>query len=138
MNLPFSVLNTKKEKPLRIQEKRNEFSEPKSIQTDFDKQIEDVLSKGLPVIDQTDISFIRNYMNRFYRNNVAVLLLTLNIKRDNSFLYHAGFTAYKEYISRGVISKDSDADFTRKLSHEIMCYNQKIDFIIYESTISNV
>ena len=132
MNLPFSVLNTKKEKPIRLQEGRGEITEPKSISTDFDKQIEDVLSKGLRVIDESDIMFIRNHKSRFYRNSIAILLLTLNIKRDSSFVFNPQFTSYKEYISRGVINLDNEAEFTRKLYHEIMCYNQKIDMILYE------
>lgn len=126
MNLPFSVLNTKKIKPLRIKEEKYENNEPKSISVDFNQQIEDIFTKGLVVLDRNDVVFIIDNMNHFYRNNIAVLFLTLNIMKDPSFIYTEDYNHYVSYIKREFIKDENNELFMKKLNHQIQCYGQKI------------
>jgi hypothetical protein len=140
MNLPFSVLNTKKEKPLRIQDEESEVFQVKTISYNFETQIQD-FSINFPSVDQEDINFINQNCSKFYRNNVAVLLLTLKLMKDPNFSNTGEFESYKKYIfvnrskekeKEGEVKKEKIDDvqkqqnFERKLGHQIKCYEQKI------------
>uniref|UniRef100_A0A6C0BDR7 Uncharacterized protein n=1 Tax=viral metagenome TaxID=1070528 RepID=A0A6C0BDR7_9ZZZZ len=130
MNLPFSVLNSKREKPIRIQEEKFEIIESKDVSGEFERQLEDILTKGLEIVDYADVTFVKERMNNFYRNNIAVLLLTLNLRRNNSFIYTESYLKFVDYIKRGVIHEGKDSDFISKLNFQIQCYNEKIESIL--------
>lgn len=127
MNLPFSVLNTKKVKPLRIKEEKFENNDPKTISVDFNHQLEEIFNKGLSVIDRNDVVFVVDNMNHFYRNNIAVLFLTLNIMKDPSFIYTENYNHYVSFIKREFIKDENNDLFLKKLNHQIQCYAQKIE-----------
>ena len=130
MNLPFSVLNSKKNKPVRIHDLQKDNLESKSIVLDVDSQIDLFLKSGIIINNMEDIVFIKHNIAHFYKNNIAVLLLTLIFRRDQSFLYNPNYDEFVKYISRGVIPIEKYEEFKRKLNFEIQCYNEKIDNII--------
>ena len=133
MSFPYSVLRAKKVKNLRIIESTEEIVYLKNIKTDFENQLDDIINKGL-LIDSELINFVKSNINLFYRNNLAVILLTLNIKKyGNQFLSSQQYQSYFNYISRDKIKEEDEDDkriFTSKLNFEIGCYNEKIQNII--------
>lgn len=128
---PYSVLRAKKIKNVRIIENTEEVVESKNIKIDFDNQLKDITSKGL-FMDNEDVTFVISNMNLFYRNNLATILLALNIRRyGEKFLSSPCYQGYFNYIARDKIKDEDDMrTFSSKLNFEIGCYNIKIQQII--------
>lgn len=135
MSFPFSVLRSKKEKQIRIYEESEETNETKNVKIDFENQLTDIIEKGL-LVDNKDIIFITDNMNLFYRNNIAVLLLVLNIRRfGNDFITSSYYNGYIDYIARKTFKEEEKKDsFNRKLNFQMECYNKKIQNIIENIT----
>lgn len=131
MDLPYSVLRHKKTKNVRIIEATEEVVDSKNIKIDFDNQLKDITSKNL-YIEPIDIKFIIDNINLFYRNNLAVLLLAMNIRRyGDQFINSQYYESYFSYIARKDIKdEDERRAFSSKLSFEISCYSEKIQNII--------
>ena len=140
MSFPFSVFS-KKEKRVVILEKYSDYNEPKIILNYFESQIEELIKIQLITIDDNleDIKFIKNNISKFYRNNLAVLFLTMNIRRSPEFVLSEKFKEYVKYISRveekvqnkdeKIISREEE-EFLEKLKFEIGVYSKKIDIVI--------
>lgn len=128
---PYSVLRAKKIKNARIVEAVEEIIDSKNIKIDFDNILDDIVSKGLYVHSE-DSYFVTSNMNLFYRNNLAVILLTLNIRRHgDQFLSSNYYQAYFNYIARKELKDDEERKvFASKLDFQIRCYNEKIQNII--------
>jgi len=129
MNLPFSVLNNKKNKEFKIQEKKYDNSE-KVTSIDFDKNLGEMVKLNLKILNPSDINFVRDNIGHFYRNNLMILFLTLNIRFRNDFISDENYNLYITEISRGVISVDKMAEFNEKLNKELNVYNTKIENIL--------
>lgn len=131
MSFPFSVLRAKKEKQIRIFEDNDDSNETKNVKIDFENQLTEIIQKGLHV-DNKDIIFITDNINLFYRNNIAVLLLVLNIRRfGDNFITSVYYHGFVEYIARKTFKDDEKKEaFIRKLNFQMQCYNKKIQSII--------
>jgi hypothetical protein len=135
MSFPFSVFS-KKKKHVEISEKYFEYNEPKNITNYFDNQIEELIKIGLITIDNNlrDIKFIKDNINKFYKNNLAVLFLTMNIRRSSEFILSEKYKEYVKYISRvdekNVGSTSKEEEFIEKLTFEISVYSKKIDIVM--------
>ena len=83
-------------------------------------------------MDNEDIGFVISNMNAFYRNNLATILLTLNIRRyGDQFLSSQHYQTYFNHIARDKIKDEDDKRiFSSKLNFEIGCYHIKIQEII--------
>lgn len=127
MPFSFSILKSKKQKKIRIQELIEETFESKNINQDFERQMNEVLTAQLfiPIEDQ---NFVRNNVNYFYRNNFPVIFLTLNLMRDgDKFVNTSYYQAFIDYIARKQMSEDKKDTFMQKLGVEIRAYRTKIE-----------
>lgn len=126
MSFPYSVIRSKNEKIVRIVEQTEEITESKNIQLDFENQIKDVIDKGL-YIKPDHITFLMNNMVTFYRNNIAVLLLTMNLMEEgDNFVNTSHYKSYIEYILRKKTDEEKKELFNQKLSIQIKTYEKKI------------
>lgn len=130
-SFPYSVLRAKKVNRIRIIENTEEVVESKNIKVDFENQLKIITSEGL-FMDNEDINFVISNMNVFYRNNLATILLTLNIRRyGDQFLSSLHYQVYFNYIARDKIKDEDDRrTFSSKLNFEIGCYHIKIQEVI--------
>lgn len=128
MSFPFSVLQTKKEKSLKINNHENETIEVKNIRTDFDKKIKEFAESGLSILNRDDLGFISKYPNYFYRNNIMMLMLTLNLRRDSNFKISPEYDKYKMKIFEGVGNGvDKINEVNERLEFQLLTYNILID-----------
>jgi hypothetical protein len=133
MSFPFSVLQTKKEKSMRITQQETEISEVRNIKTDFDKKIEEFAKSGLVILNRDDLGFVAQYPNYFYRNNIMILILTLNLRRDSNFAISPEFERYREKILEGITGVDRIMEANEKLMFEIETYG-----LLIENTIKKI
>lgn len=136
MSFPYSVVRYRNEKIIRIVEQNEEIVESKNIQLDFENQLKDIVDKGL-FIKPEHVTFLMNNMVIFYRNNIAVLLLTMNLMEEgDNFVNGPHYRSYIEYILRKKIDDDKKIDdekrelFNQKLSIQIKTYEKKISNIL--------
>lgn len=136
MSFPYSVMRSRNEKIVRIVEQNDDIVETKNIQLDFENQIKDVANKGL-FIKPEHITFLMNNIVKFYRNNVAVLLLTMNLMEEgDSFVNTNYYISYIDYIFRKKENDEKREDnekkelFNQKLSIQIKIYRRKINTIL--------
>lgn len=136
MSFPYSVMRSRNEKIVRIVEQNDDIIETKNIQLDFENQIKDVANKGL-FIKPEHITFLMNNIVKFYRNNVAVLLLTMNLMEEgDSFVNTNYYISYIDYIFRKKENDEKREDnekkelFNQKLSIQIKIYRRKINTIL--------
>ena len=136
MSFPYSVMRSRNEKIVRIVEQNDDIVETKNIQLDFENQIKDVANKGL-FIKPEHITFLMNNIVKFYRNNVAVLLLTINLMEEgDSFVNTNYYISYIDYIFRKKENDEKREDnekkelFNQKLSIQIKIYRRKINTIL--------
>lgn len=133
MSFPFSVLQTKKEKSIRITQQELEVSEVRNIKTDFDKKIKEFAESGLAILNRDDLGFITQYPNYFYRNNIMLLMLTFNLRRDSNFAISSEFERYREKILQGITGIDRIMEANEKLMFEIETYG-----LLIENTIKKI
>lgn len=125
--LPYSVLKSKRKPHTRIIESTDEIIESKNMRVDFDKQISDVIQSGL-FISPEYIEFIERNISYFYRNNLAVLFLTLNImKSGDAFISSMYYQPFIDYIARKDFKDEKLDTFYMKLKIEIKAYKIKIE-----------
>lgn len=138
--LPFSVLKSKRVKYVRIIEDQDTVLESRNRQVDFEKNMSDVMSSGIYVLQEHEM-FIRNYISIFYRNNLAVLFLTLNLIRDPNFANTQYYKPYIKLIQRHQLSEDKiDKQdlFESKLSLQISAYSKKIQSLMVRLNMSYI
>lgn len=124
--LPYSILKSKRAPYVRIIESTEENIESKIISIDFGKQIDEIIEAGLFVI-QEHVHFVMSNINYFYRNNLAVIFLTLNIMRSgDSFISSIYYQPYINFIAR----KSTNESFENKLKVEIKAYRTKIEKLL--------
>lgn len=139
MSFPFSVLNSKREKKIRIIDVSREISNEKDLSREFDVQLNKIID--FMYIDPNDINFIMSNKNKFYRNNLAVLFLTLAMINDQHYIYtnNESYKKFLYYIYRindngegddnnikSNLIIEEDLEFQNKLFFEIECYREKI------------
>ena len=143
MSFPFSVLRSKKEKRIIIEENKEDILEFKTITNDFDNIFTDIIEKGLYVTEEQKLFVITN-KNNFYRNNLAVIFLSLNcldsIRGGYDFYQTEQYITYENYISRNMFKNDVEDvkkrksnflidDFRLRLKTEVNSYIDKINRI---------
>lgn len=130
MSFPYSVLRAKKEKKIRILDTGEDITESKNIRIDFQNQLDEITKKGL-LVDNEDSIFVTNNMHLFYRNNLAVILLTLNIRKHGvDYLKTDSYQQYFNYIARKQLDEEESKNFSSKLNFELKCYDEKIEKIL--------
>lgn len=132
--LPFSVLKSKRVKYVRILEEQDINNESRNRQADFEKNLLDVTSIGLYILPEHEM-FIRNYISYFYRNNLAVLFLALNIIHDNNFVNSQYYQPFVNFIQRRQLNDRGDKQdkqdvFGAKLNVELRAYTKKIQSLM--------
>lgn len=131
MALPYSVLKSKRKPHVKIIESFDEISDSKNITVDFNKQINDIIESNLYILPE-HIQFISSNINYFYRNNLAILFLTLNImKSGEAFISSMYYQSFVSYIARKDIKEDKIDTFNIKLNVEIKAYKIKIERLMF-------
>lgn len=138
--LPFSVLKSKRKKFVRIVEEQDTGNESRLRQADYDKNILEVTNAGL-FIHNEHVHFITKYIYYFYRNNLAVLFLALNILHDPNFIHSIYYKPFIEYIQRRHLTEDKQDKqdmFDYKLRIELHAYTKKIQTLMSREHITAI
>lgn len=138
--LPFSVLKSKRTKHIRIIDDQVNNNDSPYRPADYEKNIQDLIAANLYIIPE-HIFFINKYMYFFYRNNLAVLLLALNILHDGNFVNTQYYRSYVEYIQRRQLGEDK-ADkqemFDYKFNVQMNAYIMKIQNLMSREHLTSV
>jgi hypothetical protein len=124
--LPYSVLNSKRLEKVKIIENKDTM-EIKTTNIDFEKQVNLIRDAGLEV-DQEDLDFIYRNIGYFYRNNLAVLLVTMKIiSHGELFINSKYYQPYVNFIARKELKDDKLKSFNNKFNIQVNAYKTKIE-----------
>lgn len=139
--LPFSVLNSKRKKYVRITQETEASNNTKVRQADYQKTLNDFLEKNL-YVKSDHINFISNNIDIFYRNNLTVLFLALNILHNPEFI---NTDEYRKYIDSIQVTKVEGTNrhfkadlFEKRLNVQIQAYTIKIKNVMTQRGISYI
>lgn len=134
MSFPFSVLRMKKQKHIKIISNKKDTYGNRNLENEFNKHLNEIISNGL-YFTQSQVNFLREKKEKFYHNNIAILLLSMNLISNNNFKNDMPdeYKAYKDYISR-INSKQNTGHgkaetFDNKLDISIEAYTKKINSV---------
>jgi hypothetical protein len=127
MMLPYSVLKSKRKPHIRIIETTDENIDSKNMIADFGKQFEDIENAKLAV-EPNHAHFVLSNISYFYRNNLAIIFLTMNIMSSGeSFISSMYYPHFIDYITKNNSNYEKNDTFLSKLNIEIKAYRIKIE-----------
>lgn len=138
--LPFSVLKSKRVRHVKIIEEPEVTTTSHLRQADYDKNLIEVTGSGLYVLNE-HIHFVTRYIYYFYRNNLAVLFLTLNIMHDPNFVNTQFYKPYVDYIQRRQYSEEKQEKHELviiKLNVQIKAYMKKVENLMRQIHITHI
>ena len=138
--LPYSVLKSRRKKFVRIIEEQDVAVENRLRQADYDKNIEDLMKAGLTIYPEHNY-FVSRYIYYFFRNNLAVLFLAINILHNPKFEQTNEYKTFVDYIQRRTLGDDKYEKqdmFEHKLKIQLFAYTKKIQNLMIREHILNI
>ena len=136
--LPFSVLKSKRVKQVRIINDQEIENDSKNRQADYEKNILDVVNSSL-YIQPEHINFVRSYISYFYRNNLSMIFLAMNIIHDYNFVNSQYYRPFINYIQRRQTSEsDKQENFEIKFDVQLKAYIKKIQNLMLKLNLTYI